>query len=442
MVARAVHRPLFAGSVLGTSDFGASPPLAIGVGNGKQPDLSAPIGISQVDDDEPGNFFGSLGSLFSLDGRLDVDANDHLDNQSGLDPLGWTGIPEQPMPFVCPDLCDAPPALGSEQLNLMQTSLALDYSGVPGGFHAASIADSLAPRSANEASIIMQVEATPFGEPTQLGVEAHPRPMLESHPQSALASAANAGATATWNDPWNQNQPIFRQPVSSCLVQNHPPVKHEQQLEHVPASPMQHVPSWPRPEVPQAGRFPPNTSLRTRLEALMQSQKQSAVMPVCVQQVYEPSVTSPKRARSINEQLADSTWLARAQPNSQILPATKIKGQKRPKASRNASKEHDYVCGYCRRVKTSSSSCSDGRVRIRCECGGQHQDGKPRMHATWSPVVSAPGTSESGQNPLRFQQPSEDVKPAKWSWIFVDDSVTTSHQDNHPSSKEVCNLSS
>jgi len=369
------------------------------------------------------------------------------------------------MPFVCPDLCDAPPALGSEQLNPMQTSLALDYN-MPRCFHAASIADSLAPLSANEASIIMQVEATPFSEPMQLGVEAHPRPMLESHSQSVLTSTANAGAAAMWNDPWNQaNQgnPIFQQPASSCPVQNHPPVKHEQQLEHVPASQMQHVheqqlehvpasqmqhvPSWPRPEMPKAGRFPPNTSLRIRLEALMQSQKQSAVMPVCVQQVSEPSVTSPKRGRSINEQLADSTWLARAQSNSQILPATKIKGHKRPKAHRDASKEHDYVCGYCRRVKTSSSSCSDGRVRIRCECGGQYQDGKPRMHATWSPVVSAPGTSESGQNPLTAQQaahaePSEDSKPAKWSWIFVDDSVTTSHQDNHPSSKEVCNLPS
>jgi len=60
----------------------------------------------------------------------------------------------------------------------------------------------------------------------------------------------------------------------------------------------------------------------------------------------------------------------------------------------------DYQCGYCKVVKVSTSTGGDGRVRIRCECGGKHQDGKPRMHAKWklfrtlspeapSPVVAA-----------------------------------------------------
>lgn len=50
-----------------------------------------------------------------------------------------------------------------------------------------------------------------------------------------------------------------------------------------------------------------------------------------------------------------------------------------------------YQCGYCQSIKTSSSAGADGRVRIRCECGGKHQDGKSRMHANWNPVASRPG---------------------------------------------------
>ena len=43
----------------------------------------------------------------------------------------------------------------------------------------------------------------------------------------------------------------------------------------------------------------------------------------------------------------------------------------------------EFQCGYCQRVKTSNSEGSDGRTRIRCECGGKRKDGKPRMHANW-----------------------------------------------------------
>lgn len=48
-----------------------------------------------------------------------------------------------------------------------------------------------------------------------------------------------------------------------------------------------------------------------------------------------------------------------------------------------------YQCGYCRAVKSSSSAGADGRVRIRCECGGKHKDGKARMHANWNLVKSS-----------------------------------------------------
>eukprot|EP00656_Telonema_subtile_P028640 TRINITY_DN311_c0_g1_i1.p1 TRINITY_DN311_c0_g1~~TRINITY_DN311_c0_g1_i1.p1 ORF type:complete len:656 (+),score=113.20 TRINITY_DN311_c0_g1_i1:115-2082(+) len=43
----------------------------------------------------------------------------------------------------------------------------------------------------------------------------------------------------------------------------------------------------------------------------------------------------------------------------------------------------EYECGYCNVRKVSTSTGGDGRVRIRCECGGKHSDGQPRMHAKW-----------------------------------------------------------
>merc|ERR1711865_544387 len=64
----------------------------------------------------------------------------------------------------------------------------------------------------------------------------------------------------------------------------------------------------------------------------------------------------------------------------------------RAKAHKGQGVEQQFTCGYCKRVKTSSS-CSDGRVRIRCECGGQHLDNKPRMHATWTPVDNSVSSS-------------------------------------------------
>jgi len=42
-----------------------------------------------------------------------------------------------------------------------------------------------------------------------------------------------------------------------------------------------------------------------------------------------------------------------------------------------------FMCTYCNRKKSSASKGQDGRVRIRCECGGKHKDGEPRMHALW-----------------------------------------------------------
>jgi hypothetical protein len=47
-----------------------------------------------------------------------------------------------------------------------------------------------------------------------------------------------------------------------------------------------------------------------------------------------------------------------------------------------------YQCGYCGVTKLSASAGGDGRVRIRCSCGGRRYDGVPRMHAMWRAVKS------------------------------------------------------
>jgi len=45
-----------------------------------------------------------------------------------------------------------------------------------------------------------------------------------------------------------------------------------------------------------------------------------------------------------------------------------------------------YQCGYCGTHKMSASMGKDGRVRIRCGCGGQKQDGHESMHMKWIPL--------------------------------------------------------
>jgi len=48
-----------------------------------------------------------------------------------------------------------------------------------------------------------------------------------------------------------------------------------------------------------------------------------------------------------------------------------------------------YSCAYCGTKKTSTSAASDGRVRIRCKCGGKYNDNKPRLHANWKRVTES-----------------------------------------------------
>lgn len=73
----------------------------------------------------------------------------------------------------------------------------------------------------------------------------------------------------------------------------------------------------------------------------------------------------------------------RADGMSDALRQTEIDVERQIQIAR--AMEPWYACGYCGVKKTSCSTGKDGRVRIRCECGGKHRDGKARMHANWRP---------------------------------------------------------
>eukprot|EP00658_Telonema_sp_P-2_P032223 TRINITY_DN23912_c0_g1_i2.p1 TRINITY_DN23912_c0_g1~~TRINITY_DN23912_c0_g1_i2.p1 ORF type:complete len:265 (-),score=35.21 TRINITY_DN23912_c0_g1_i2:381-1175(-) len=70
----------------------------------------------------------------------------------------------------------------------------------------------------------------------------------------------------------------------------------------------------------------------------------------------------------------------------------------------------EYKCGYCGRVKTSTSTGMDGRVRIRCECGGKHQDKKPRMHAMWHRCTNRPLMDEPRSKRLCMDMSSQEIQ--------------------------------
>ena len=57
-----------------------------------------------------------------------------------------------------------------------------------------------------------------------------------------------------------------------------------------------------------------------------------------------------------------------------------INQHKAGKGQRAKGMMNVYACYYCGTKKWSSSMGSDGKVRIRCSCGGSKQDDKPRMH--------------------------------------------------------------
>ena len=104
--------------------------------------------------------------------------------------------------------------------------------------------------------------------------------------------------------------------------------------------------------------------------------------------------------------------------NHKIPPAMNWQARKRPKSStqRTYGVTQIFICGYCDQRKASTSRSADERVRIRCKCGGQHQDGKLRMHATWTLVEDS--SSQSSESEQICEQ--TDIQ----EWIFVDETQT------------------
>jgi len=103
----------------------------------------------------------------------------------------------------------------------------------------------------------------------------------------------------------------------------------------------------------------------------------------------------PKRKRNVSYRNLHAYGVAepvepaaRPAPTSRELVSCAARDDSRRSCKRQTKESavgrYMYVCSYCKRHKLSASKGQDGRVRIRCECGGRHRDGTPRMHAQWS----------------------------------------------------------
>ena len=68
------------------------------------------------------------------------------------------------------------------------------------------------------------------------------------------------------------------------------------------------------------------------------------------------------------------------------LPPKSLFSSEPVKAGQDGLTYCNFQCSYCHGIKLSMSSGADGRVRIRCKCGGKHRDGRPRMHAKWERI--------------------------------------------------------
>jgi len=86
----------------------------------------------------------------------------------------------------------------------------------------------------------------------------------------------------------------------------------------------------------------------------------------------------------------------------------RLQQQRSPTVKKEPVIAPTYSCGYCGVLKKSASSGADGRVKIRCECGGKHRDGVIRMHANWVLAPQAVPTS-NGCGPSVLHSPLQSV---------------------------------
>jgi len=150
---------------------------------------------------------------------------------------------------------------------------------------------------------------------------------------------------------------------------------------HMPSFP-QPIPSFPQPmlshsslkQEPREELFALDETIVGELSNLVQQGDWlTGVQPTMISAVPLPRKPEPVRIPPV---LAVPSEVA----------VVHREGYMRSKAHEARGTEQDYRCGYCGHARTSASACSDGRVRIRCACGGKHRDAKPRMHANWKLV--------------------------------------------------------
>ena len=98
----------------------------------------------------------------------------------------------------------------------------------------------------------------------------------------------------------------------------------------------------------------------------------------------------PTRVSASDQSYMRSDELCRVQVNATqtiLKPTPQVKNAHKSgdACTSNLAKMIRYSCSYCGSVKASSSTGHDGRIRIRCECGGKYggkyADVAPRMHA-------------------------------------------------------------
>ena len=128
----------------------------------------------------------------------------------------------------------------------------------------------------------------------------------------------------------------------------------------------------PKPPVAQ----PPNTRPKP--------QTVKRVPPACpvvqcvpVDLSSKPPLPPPPQLRLIDCQPVSEEDLQLTAPGKVEL---RILAQK---PSSPSARTVEYRCAYCNVRKKSTSVGGDGRVRIRCECGGKRKDNIPRMHALY-----------------------------------------------------------
>ena len=127
------------------------------------------------------------------------------------------------------------------------------------------------------------------------------------------------------------------------------------------------------------------------------SSEQEAMYPAFNLETFNPAVSSHQEAAKYVHlsllrdpgELHSRGLLLRRETRPPKKQAVGEQEYKRSKAHNALGVEQKYNCGYCSRLKTSASLCADGHARIRCACGGQRQDGVPRMHANWKPITGS-----------------------------------------------------